>query len=234
MEEDYTPHWMILKNTLDTVLTQTPGTYKPISYEQMYSAVYKCVCKHHSETLHMDLIQHVEGILKNWSQNLESHVRKEDRHNFICEVDSIMNQYFNALSSIVPIFTYLNRFYIESRLNTNLNSQLLHLFEKQITSPYINQILGCLESANPLVITPATVQKIVKSLHSLNCQYSTLNPALFAKYMPGINQSMTEEDLQSQIMAERELQQQLRAAGFDSGNQSRKRPNSDENEARSS
>ena len=55
----------------------------------------------------MDLIQHVEGILKNWSQNLESHVRKEDRHNFICEVDSIMNQYFNALSSIVPIFTYL-------------------------------------------------------------------------------------------------------------------------------
>jgi len=142
MEEDYTPHWMILKSTLDTVLTQTPGTYKPISYEQMYSAVYKCVCKHHSETLHMDLIQHVEGILKNWSQNLESHVRKDDRHNFITEVDSIMNQYFNALSSIVPIFTYLNRFYIESRLNTNLNSQLLHLFEKQITSPYINQILG--------------------------------------------------------------------------------------------
>lgn len=74
---------------------------------QMYSAVYKCVCKHHSETLHMDLIQHVEGILKNWSQNLESHVRKDDRHNFITEVDSIMNQYFNALSSIVPIFTYL-------------------------------------------------------------------------------------------------------------------------------
>ena len=35
MEEDYTPHWMILKSTLDTVLTQTPGTYKPISYEQV-------------------------------------------------------------------------------------------------------------------------------------------------------------------------------------------------------
>lgn len=36
MEEDYTPHWMILKSTLDTVLTQTPGTYKPISYEQVH------------------------------------------------------------------------------------------------------------------------------------------------------------------------------------------------------
>ena len=71
--------------------------------------------------------------------------------------------------------------------------------------------LGCLESANALVITPATVQKIVKSLHSLNCQYSTLNPALFAKYMPGINQSMTEDDLQSQINAERELQQVKRS-----------------------
>ena len=53
--------------------------------------------------------------------------------------------------------------------------------------------------------------------------------------MPGIHLPMTEEDIQSQIMAERELQQRLRESGFNSGNQSRKRPNSEEeNGARTS
>ena len=80
-----------------------------------------------------------------------------------------------------------------------------------------------------------TVHKILKSLHSLNVQYSKLNTALFAKHMPGIHLPMTEEDIQSQIMAERELQQRLRESGFNSGNQSRKRPNSEEeNGARTS
>ena len=98
----------------------------------MYSAVYKCVCKHHSETLHTDLLTLVEGIVKNWSNSLEVHVVSNQRQGnkqskltdiiyrrggnhrqqlsiagFISEFNSIMNQYFGALGSIVPIFTYL-------------------------------------------------------------------------------------------------------------------------------
>ena len=33
----------------------------------MYSAVYKCVCKHQAERLHSDLMCHVESIVKKWS-----------------------------------------------------------------------------------------------------------------------------------------------------------------------
>ena len=55
----------------------------------------------------MDLIQHVEGILKSWADKLETYVCNEERQLFIHEMDSVMNQYFSALGSIVPIFTYL-------------------------------------------------------------------------------------------------------------------------------
>ena len=61
------------------MLTHPPGSYKPISYEQMYSAVYKwvkkeseassagnqkpsilrCVCKQYSEILYRDLFNHM-------------------------------------------------------------------------------------------------------------------------------------------------------------------------------
>ena len=73
----------------------------------MYSAVYKCVCKHHSETLHMDLIQHVEGILKDWNTKLSYYVMMEERQNFIQYFNEVQDRFEVALASIVPIFTYL-------------------------------------------------------------------------------------------------------------------------------
>ena len=51
--------WSQLRDAIDQMLSNTPGTYKPSSYEQMYSAVYKCVCKQYSEQLYADLMTHV-------------------------------------------------------------------------------------------------------------------------------------------------------------------------------
>ena len=70
--------WSMLRDAIDQMLTHPPGSYKPISYEQvghekylksidmvlsdvqMYSAVYKCVCKQYSEQLYLDLITFVK------------------------------------------------------------------------------------------------------------------------------------------------------------------------------
>ena len=48
--------------------TSTEGVpCQRISFEQMYSAVYKCVCKQYSERLYNDLIQHVDYIIQRYS-----------------------------------------------------------------------------------------------------------------------------------------------------------------------
>ena len=73
----------------------------------MYSAVYKCVCKHQAERLHSDLMCHVESIVKKWSQSLHHLRQSGDSIGFIREFHQILTQFFSALASIVPIFIYL-------------------------------------------------------------------------------------------------------------------------------
>ena len=87
-------------------------------------------------------------------------------------------------------------------------------------------ITECLESAPPLSLSPSVVQGILKNLKTLNAQYCQLNVTLFSKHLPGVLAPMGEADLQSQIEADRILQQQLRANGFESG-RGLKRSNSD-------
>ena len=97
--EDYRlKFWSELRDAIDQMLSHPPGSYKPISYEQMYSAVYKCVCKQYRELLYADLIT-VRTRLAQWSGALS-----------IREFHKALVQYFHALGGIVPIFTYMNRY----------------------------------------------------------------------------------------------------------------------------
>ena len=73
----------------------------------MYSAVYKCVCKHNAERLYEDLMKHVEGVIKNWSLELNSIREMGNEVLYVNQFHDIMSQYFSALSSIVSIFIYL-------------------------------------------------------------------------------------------------------------------------------
>ena len=129
-DDEYTAHWEQLKVALDTVLLNVPGSYQPISYEQvrhffprfshtmnsntvffcpfqMYSAVYKCVCKHFAEQLHADLCHHVLQVVQRWSTDLLQLSQAEDKIPFLVKTDYFLSQFSNALSSIVPLFTYL-------------------------------------------------------------------------------------------------------------------------------
>ena len=107
--EDYrNVFWSQLKDAIDQMLTHPPGSYKPISYEQMYSAVYKCVCKQYSDQLYADLICHMRTRLSQWTGDLNQVPDQE----FILKFHTYLDRYFNALGGIVPIFTYMNRYAI--------------------------------------------------------------------------------------------------------------------------
>ncbi|XP_042314649.1 CDK2-associated and cullin domain-containing protein 1 isoform X4 [Sceloporus undulatus] len=71
--EDYkSTYWPKLDSAIDQLLTQSPGDYIPISYEQIYSCVYKCVCQQHSEQMYSDLIKKITNHLERVSEELQN------------------------------------------------------------------------------------------------------------------------------------------------------------------
>ena len=75
----------------------------------MYSAVYKCVCKQHSDRLYSDVMEHIGNIVTKWANHLATADQPgpENELTFVREFYSVLARYFHALSSIVPIFTYM-------------------------------------------------------------------------------------------------------------------------------
>ncbi|MEE6486683.1 hypothetical protein FKM82_014670 [Ascaphus truei] len=71
--DDYrSTYWPKLDSAIDQLLTQSPGDYIPISYEQIYSCVYKCVCQQHSEQMYSDLMRKITSHLERVSQELQN------------------------------------------------------------------------------------------------------------------------------------------------------------------
>jgi len=211
--EDYrNVFWSQLRDAIDQMLTHPPGSYKPISYEQMYSAVYKCVCKQYSEQLYADLMTHVRSRLAQWASQLSN--VSEDR--FIQEFHQALEQYFHALGGIVPIFTYMNRFYIEAKLHTDLKTELVKLFSSLVADKHVSRLVNLMSAAQsrPFSVPPATMASLCKHLVTLNPEYTSIQPQLFSTYLPNVLPRMTEDDLQAQINSDKLLQDQLRAQGW--------------------
>ncbi|GFO46310.1 Cdk2-associated and cullin domain-containing protein 1-like [Plakobranchus ocellatus] len=186
-EEDYeTQYWPKLKTAIDQLLNMKPGAYSPISYEQMYSCVYKCVCKQFSERLYNDLLSHLSTHMEYLNSELKSCGCESIP--FIEKFSFLMHQYMQALSGIVPIFNYMNRFYVETKLKSDLNEELKKLFRTKVVDAHITVLLRFLEevSAVPFAISPPTMASVVKNLYALNKDYSKLNPGLFSRYLPNI------------------------------------------------
>ena len=55
-----------------------PSEVKPFSYEVMYSAVYKCVCRHHSERLYSDLIFEVDGAFAEMAFDIHESINADE------------------------------------------------------------------------------------------------------------------------------------------------------------
>ncbi len=138
--EDYAKvHWPLLRDTLDMLFTLPPGSYKPISYEQMYTAVYKCVCRGFGEHLYRDLAAHTALRVDAWRADLAGLAEGRE---FVLRLHAHLGQFLVALESVVPIFTYLNRFYLEAKLQTELNTELLLIFTRKLGDEAVPKAIG--------------------------------------------------------------------------------------------
>ncbi|KAG8548796.1 hypothetical protein GDO81_024113 [Engystomops pustulosus] len=154
--DDYkNTYWPKLDSAIDQLLTQSPGDYIPISYEQIYSCVYKCVCQQHSEQMYSDLMCKITAHLEKVSLELQA----TSPEHYIEKFNLALSQYMGALHSIVPLFIYMNKFYIETKLNRDLKDDLIQLFTEHVAEKHIYSLMPLLLEAQstPFQITPSTM-----------------------------------------------------------------------------
>jgi len=206
-QEDYErEYWPRLDFAIHQLLA-APGQYPPLSYEQMYSCVYKCVCKQFAERLYQDLMAKVGGHLTRCTEEIAD----QEAKNYIEKFNAALNQYLQALGGIVPIFNYMNRFYVESKLGTDLRRELLNLFKMHVVDRHANDLIPLLLEAQskPFMIAPAVMSNVVKQLHALSPELVKAQPHLFAKFIPGAMPPSCEADLEAQRELERRMQEAL-------------------------
>lgn len=218
-------YWPKLEEAINHLLTMAPGQGIPISYEQMYSCVYKCVCKQFSERLYSDLMQYMSKYLEGKNEEFQAW-EKEDGRQFLEKYYSVWNQYQQALAGIVPIFNYMNRYYVESKLKTNLHTELKKLFRKHILEKHLAHLFSVLEESSntPFIIPPALMCNTIQSLHSINPEYATLKPELFSRFIPNVLPHTSVTELDRYIEETQNMQIEMRKLdGFNSCESTRKR-----------
>ncbi|KAG9274833.1 CDK2-associated and cullin domain-containing protein 1 [Astyanax mexicanus] len=220
--EDYrTNYWPKLERAVEHLLTQSPVDHISISYEQIYSHVYKCVCQQHSELLYNDLIWKIVSHL----QRVSSELQESPPESFIEKFNLALTQYTAALQCIVPVFIYMNRFYIETKLNRDLKDDLMKLFSDHVAEKHVNTLIPLLIKAEavPFQVRPSTMASVVKGLYALRPDWAPLAPALFSRFIPQVQPPALESQLPQYAVQDQNLQIELSLNGFSRGDQSRKR-----------
>ncbi|XP_056291192.1 CDK2-associated and cullin domain-containing protein 1 isoform X2 [Pseudoliparis swirei] len=224
--EDYrNNHWPNLEKAIDRLLIQNPTDHISVSYAQIYSYVYKCVCQQHSELLYSDLTLKITNHL----QQVSTHLQASPPEDFIENFNVALTQYTASLQCIVPVFMYLNKFYIESKLNRDLREDLMKLFAEHVAEIHVNTLMPLLIKAHsmPFQVQPSTMASVVKGLHSLRPDWAQLAPPLFSGFIPQINPPAVASLLPDYAAHDQELQRELHLSGFPRGDQSRKRASED-------
>ncbi|KAI4812564.1 hypothetical protein KUCAC02_023940 [Chaenocephalus aceratus] len=133
-----------------------------------------------------------------------------------------------SLQCIVPVFMYLNKFYIESKLNRDLREDLMKLFADCVAEIHLSTLMPLLIKAHsmPFQVQPSTMASVVKGLYSLRPDWAKLAPALFSGFIPQINPPAVESLLPDYAAHDQKLQMDLSMMDFH-GDQSRKRASED-------
>lgn len=224
--EDYRKnHWPNLEKAIDRLLIQNNTDQISVSYAQIYGYIYKCVCQQHSELLYSDLTSKITNHLQQISIQLQA----SPSENLIENFNVALTQYTASLQCIVPVFIYLNKFYIESKLNRDLKEDLMKLFADHVAEKHLDALMPLLIKAHskPFQVQPSTMASVVKGLYTLRPEWAQLAPGLFSSFIPQIHPPAVESQLPDYAAHDQKLQMELSMNGFPRGDQSRKRASED-------
>lgn len=215
-------YWSGVSNAIEQILKNSPGAR--VSFEQMYSIVYKCVCDGFAERLHSDLLAQCSRHLADVDQYLETYKPRTsesggvDSLKLVLTFHEVLQLYLIAVQQITPIFAYMNKFYVEGSLQTSLQAELMELFRLKVADNRMDIIMMCVEELlnKPFALPPATVSSLFANLHCVGAgEYGRRYPSLFSRYVPGVLPPMKESDIEAHISEMKDLQVRLRNASGD-------------------
>ncbi|KAJ9580134.1 hypothetical protein L9F63_004207, partial [Diploptera punctata] len=234
----YEGYWGVVSKAVEHILQGTPGTR--VSFEQMYSIVYKSVCDGFSEKMHDDLMAQCTRHLELVDLSLNSYKQESDQQQggdvtrLIIFFHQALECYLKAIQQITPIFAYMNKFYVEVTSQSSLHAQLLDLFRHKVADNRMDVLMASVEDllTRPFALPPAAISALFVNLHCVGRgEYGRRYPHLFSRYVPGILPPMKEGDLDAHIAEIRALQDNLRAEdeGATAMQKGQKRRGDDEN-----
>ncbi|KAK3573579.1 hypothetical protein QTP86_028181 [Hemibagrus guttatus] len=189
---------------------------------ERWSHVYKCVCQQYSEHLYKDLLWKITSHLQQVCLELQD----SQPESFVENFNLAFTQYMAAIQCIIPVFIYMNKFYIEIKLNRDLKDDLMDLFSAHVAEKHISMLISLLKKADsmPFQVKPSTMASVVKGLYDLQPDWAQLAPAVFSRFIPQIHPPVLESDLLRYTAEDQKLQMELSLNGFPRCNHSRKRP----------
>lgn len=176
------------------------------------NCVYKCVCNQFSEMLFNDL----RNCIKSYLQGLYKDLCEVEQNDFITRFEEYLSQYRRSLQQIAIVFTYLNRFYVEVKLQVDLHTLLLKDFTLIVVDPCIDRLIELLGVAHrsPFSVSPPIMASIITGLHCLKPDFAYLAPHLFAVHIPNILPPMCEADIPGHVDEIRCTQERLVKEGY--------------------
>ncbi|XP_067007027.1 CDK2-associated and cullin domain-containing protein 1 isoform X2 [Anabrus simplex] len=232
-------YWNTISRAVGQILHNSPGVR--VSFEQMYSIVYKCVCDGFAEKMHSDLLAQCSHHLEEVDRSLDACDPRipqqygEESLRLVIAFHEALELYLIAVQQITPIFAYMNKFYVEALLQTSLQVELMDLFRQKVADRRMDRIMANVEELlkRPFALPPATVSSMFANLHCVGRgEYGRRYPNLFSRYVPGVLPPMKESDIEAHINEMKDLQSRLRSEseeGAVGGGLSRKRRGDDEN-----
>ncbi|KAE8742542.1 hypothetical protein FOCC_FOCC011951 [Frankliniella occidentalis] len=209
--------WIPLNNTVEAFLHPSSQT-SPISFQETFTLVYKCVGEGYSDRLHCDLMHAVNKYLKNLHVELLKYLTdgndgRQDQGiiQMIHMFDSALADYIKAVKGISATFSYLGKYFAQKKNYKTLEDELTLMFCVEIAEHFIHDILCCVERSPPFTLDPALLSRLFHNLQIVSRDlYGTLYSKLFARFVTDALPRMHEADLNSHIAEVHELQAQMR------------------------
>lgn len=220
-ENDY---WCKLSEAVNELLLAQHGHFMTVSFEQVYSCVYKCVCNSWAKRLYLDLRKHISSHLETVASNLT--MPTSDPVGYIKKFDEELQRYIYFVQVLVPVFSYLNRFYVISVLKSDLTKDLLCLFAEIVADRHVATLIPLMDSFSrkPFTISPSTMQHLTQNLAQIRKEYIEMRPHLFSLYLVNVLPACSLSDLEHARLEVLNTQRDLCThPNFVRGDQSRKR-----------
>ncbi|XP_067007028.2 CDK2-associated and cullin domain-containing protein 1 isoform X3 [Anabrus simplex] len=147
-------YWNTISRAVGQILHNSPGVR--VSFEQMYSIVYKCVCDGFAEKMHSDLLAQCSHHLEEVDRSLDACDPRipqqygEESLRLVIAFHEALELYLIAVQQITPIFAYMNKFYVEALLQTSLQVELMDLFRQKVADRRMDRIMASSGPASDL------------------------------------------------------------------------------------